>query len=133
MAAFQLGRLSQAKQLAEQTLTLAPCFRENWNDGNAIHFGHTVLGLVALTESDIAAAVVELRKAGETLGSPQLNSFGPTMQLARALLKRGETDAVLAYLQQCRKFWTSGTTWLDLWEQKIRKGQVPNCFQHGYR
>jgi tetratricopeptide (TPR) repeat protein len=133
MAAFHLERFAEAKELAERALALAPSFRKNWNYGNAIHFGHTVLGLVALAEDNPALAVAELRKSGDTPGSPQLNSFGPTMQLAKALLRQGQADAVLAYLQQCRKFWDSGGTWLDLWEKKIMEGQVPNCFQHSYR
>jgi hypothetical protein len=66
-------------------------------------------------------------------GSPQLNSFGPTMQLAKALLRAGETRAVLNYLAQCRVFWTAGKTWLDLWEAKIHEGQVPNFAMGLYR
>jgi tetratricopeptide (TPR) repeat protein len=118
--------------LAEKALLLAPQFRQNWNYGNAIHLGHTVLGLLALRQGDIDLAIDELRKSGDTPGSPQLNSFGPTMQLAKELVQLGQTASALEYLEQCRRFWKSGATWLDLWEAKIRSGQVPNCFQHCY-
>ena len=131
-AAFHLERFTEAKVLAEKVFFLAPSFRENWNYGNPIHLGHTVLGLLALKQDDIKLAIEELEKSGDTPGSPQLNSFGPTMQLAKELLKKGQTEAALAYLKQCRKFWEMGTTWLDLWEQRIHAGHVPNFFQHCY-
>lgn len=133
IAAYQLGNHRRATELAEQALALARSYERNWNYGNAIHFGHTALGLVALEEGDIARATTELAKAGATRGSPQLDSFGPTMQLAKALLRHGESPAVLAYVQSCRSFWKMGATWLDLWEATIRAGGVPNCFMHGYR
>jgi len=63
----------------------------------------------------------------------QLASFGPTMQLAAALLNVGETDAVLKYLAQCRAFSEMGPPWLDVWEPKIRHGVIPNFFMHRYR
>ena len=131
-AAFHLGRSDLAAQLAERTLLLAPHFESNWNYGNAIHRGHTVLGLLALDRGDVACAKAELVLSGETPGSPQLNSFGPTMHLARELLKHGHTEVVLGYFQQCRRFWSIGTTWLDLWEQVALSGRVPNCFQHAW-
>ena len=131
-AAFHLDQLSKARELAERALVLAPSFRQDWNYGNAIHLGHTVLGLLALRNEDVTLAIEELRKSGDTPGSPQLNSFGPTMQLAKEMLKRGEKDEVLFYLQQCRKFWNRGNARLDLWEQKILSGQIPNFFQHCY-
>ena len=131
-AAFHLERFAEAKEFADRILSLAPSFRNDWNYENAVHLGHTVLGLLALKRGDINAAREELRKSGDTPGSPQLNSFGPTMQLAKELLKQGQKDAVLTYLKQCRKFWKMGNTWLDLWEQKIHADQVPNFFQHCY-
>lgn len=131
-AAFHLGRFDEARSLAERVLALAPSYRENWNYGNAVHVGHTVLGLLALQSGNPVAAIAELRAAGDTPGSPQLNSFGPIMQLAKSLLKSGHIDPVLEYLQQCRTFWKMGETWLDLWERKIREGHVPNFFQHSH-
>jgi hypothetical protein len=132
VAAFHLERFSEAKAFAEKALSLAPLFRTDWNYGNAIHLGHTVLGLLALREGDFDLAADELRKSGETPGSPQLNTFGPTMQLAKGLLQAGCTAPVLNYLKQCRGFWRMGSTWLDLWESKVSAGQIPNFFGHSY-
>jgi len=129
-AAFHLGRHAEAKQHAQRALALAPSYQRNWNYGNAVHLGHTVLGLLALGESNVSLALSELHESGNTPGSPQLNSFGPTMQLAKALLRLGHFDPVLEYFNQCRVFWKSGDTWLSLWERKVRAGQVPNFFQH---
>jgi tetratricopeptide (TPR) repeat protein len=131
-AAFHLEKFTEAKQFAERALALAPAFQDNWNYGNAIHLGHTVLGLIALNDQDFVLAIEELHASGQTLGSPQLNSFGPTMQLAKALLKAGHIEPVVAYLNQCRQFWEMGGAWLDIWERKIREGHVPNFFQHSY-
>ncbi|NHQ84631.1 hypothetical protein HA050_00680 [Iodobacter sp. HSC-16F04] len=129
-AAFHLEQFADARQFAERALVLASAFKVNWNYGNAIHLGHTVLGLLALNAKDNATAINELYESGKMPGSPQLNSFGPTMQLARALLKEGHVEPVLAYLNQCREFWEMGGIWLDLWERKIREGHIPNFFQH---
>lgn len=67
-----------------------------------------------------------LRAAGETPGSPQLNSFGPNMTLAKDLLERGERDAVLAYFEACRVFWKMGGNSLDAWRQDVEAGRIPN-------
>jgi hypothetical protein len=132
-AAYMLDDQPLALQLANEALGMAPSFRENWNFGNAVHFGHTVLGLLALRQDHVARAVAELHEAGATPGSPQLDSFGPTMHLARDLLRRGEHQTVLHYLQQCRRFWAMGTTWLDIWEKKVGRGATPTFFMQLYR
>ena len=129
-AAFQLERFDDAKKFAEQALALVPSFSKDWNAGNAIHLGHTVLGLLALRWDDLEVAIDELIKSGDTPGLPQINSFGPTMHLAKELLKRRQTEPVLVCLKACHEFWKMGGTWLDLWEGKIAAGQMPNCFQH---
>lgn len=54
------------------------------------------------------------------------------MQLAKALLRAGRVEPVLAYLSLCRAFWEMGGTWLKLWERKVREGHVPNFFQHSH-
>ena len=133
MAAYMLGEQDLARQLADEAIALAKTHRENWNYGNAIHYGHTVLGLLRLQDHEVERAVAELRESGETTGSPQLNSFGPTMHLARELLRHGQFDAVVLYFQQCRSFWKMGTKWLSIWEKKVVRGAIPNFFGHLYR
>ena len=72
IAAFNLNKYPEAGDLARRTLKIAESFKDDWNYGNAIHYGHTVLGLLALRNGEVQLAVTELRESGNTLGSPQL-------------------------------------------------------------
>ncbi|TWT32512.1 hypothetical protein KOR34_42750 [Posidoniimonas corsicana] len=74
---------------------------------------------------DTERAKHHLAESGKTKGSPNLGSFGPNMSLALGLLERGESDAVLAYFDQCRNFWKSGGDELDRWSEQVRRGQTP--------
>jgi hypothetical protein len=47
------------------------------------------------------------------------------MSLADALLKRGERDTVVEYLQQCSRFWKGRSEALNGWMAQIRSGQTP--------
>jgi hypothetical protein len=59
----------------------------NWNYGNAIQDGNFVLGRIAVHEYRITDAKEFLKQAGDTPGSPQLDSFGPNMSLAKDMLE----------------------------------------------
>lgn len=133
MAAYLLGDFDLASELASEALHLAEAFKGNWNYGNALHFAHTVRGLLALQAGDRELASTELLLSGETAGSPQLNSFGPSMRLARELLKAGESASVLRNLQLCRGFWKMGEPWLSMWEKKIARGAVPTFYMQSAR
>ncbi len=82
-----------------------------------------VLGLLALDQDDLPSAREHLLESARTKGSPQLNSFGPNMRLALALLEKGEKDAVLSYLELCGKFWNS--PYLKTWGEQIQRGETP--------
>src|SRR5205807_946215 len=92
---------------AHKCVSLAFSFGDDWNDGNAVHNGNSILGRIALKRGDKEEAKHYLRLAGATPGSPQLDSYGPQMELAHELLLLGEDDAVIAYLEACKKFWDS--------------------------
>jgi hypothetical protein len=124
--AFDAGDIPKARAYADQLLTLAKASPKSWDYGNAVHKGHLVLGRIAVREGRIVDAVGLLRASGETPGSPQLNSFGPNMSLAKDLLEHREIDAVLAYLELCRVFWKMGGGKLDAWVQEVKAGRVPN-------
>ncbi len=119
------GRYEQAGYLAQELLELAEQYRHDWNYGNALHHGHIVLGRVALAVQDLASARNELLLAGQTSGSPQLNSFGPNMRLALDLIRAGQRDVVLEYFDLCRRFWEMGTDQLDAWAADIAEGREP--------
>ncbi len=114
----------RAAAFARELLELAERYRADWNYGNAIHKGHLILGRVALRRGDLDAARRELLLAGRTPGSPQLDSFGPNMTLAKELLKAGEKGVVLEYFELCRRFWVMGAQHLAYWvgrDQRIAR------------
>jgi tetratricopeptide (TPR) repeat protein len=116
----------RAKHLSEQLLSWVGNFRDDPNYGYAIHIGNIVLGRVALHSGDTDSAETYLTAAGDTPGSPQLTSKGPDMSLADELLKRGQRQAARDYLQQCEKFWTSGSSRLKSWIATIDAGGSPD-------
>lgn len=125
-AALEAGKKEKADKYAIELLTQAPKLKKNWNSGNAIQVGNLVLGRIALMSGDIEKARQYLLEAGKTPGSPQLNSFGPNMLLAKELLEKGERDVVLQYFELCGKFWTLHYGKLEQWTTAVRKGAVPD-------
>ncbi|MGD0463357.1 MAG: RNA polymerase subunit sigma-24 [Tepidisphaeraceae bacterium] len=125
-AAFAAGDNAKATNYAIQLLVQARSFKGDWNYGNAVHTANLILGRVALASGDIDTAKARLLEAGKTPGSPQLDSFGPNMELARDLLQKRERDVVLQYFSLCAKFWTMGTDKLDLWTRTVKAGEIPD-------
>ena len=120
------GDIELSQRLATEALELARRIPEDWNYGNAVHDANIVLGRIALLGGNNEAAIEHLRIAGETPGSPQLNSFGPNMTLARDLLQQGEWNPVYDYLEQCRAFWKLGRTRIDRWQELVSAKQIPD-------
>lgn len=125
------GHFDRAATLATELLEQAPRYRGDWNFGNAIHHGNTVLGRVALARGDVPEARRRLLASAATEGSPQLNSFGPSMALAYELLQRGEAAIVLQYLERCRSFWEMGEDNLGRWEASVVANQTPKFGYNG--
>ena len=98
----------------------------NWNYGNVIYDANIILGRVALKENNIQKAKHYLLEAGKTPGSPQLNSFGPSMGLAKELLKKGEREVVIEFFQLCAKFWEMGRNRLNDWTTMVKQGVIPD-------
>jgi tetratricopeptide (TPR) repeat protein len=122
---FVAGRIEDARKYATELLTLAPDYESNWNYGNAIQDGNLVLGRIAVREGRLEEAKQYLLAAGKSKGSPQMDSFGPNMSLAKDLLEKGERDSVLQYFELCRKFWTMDYGKLDDWRQEVKAGKIP--------
>lgn len=121
--ALRLQRFEQARGLALELLELARTRDLGWMLGNAQYHGHRILGLIALAHGDIDTAKSELLESGRTEGSPQLNTFGPDLDLANALLQRGHTEVVIEFLQVCTRFWKPRP--LQHWIAAIRAGEKP--------
>jgi hypothetical protein len=147
--AVKASALDDAQAYAIELLNSATDPKD-WNYGNAIFFGNMVQGQVALRRGDLETARSRLLSSGNTPGSPQLNSFGPNMSLARDLLTDGaevpiaglarraarlprpnvtSSDArqtVVEFFDLCRVFWTMGGDRLQQWSQQVRAGVVPD-------
>lgn len=122
-AAFGANDFAMAEEYAERMLIENP---QDWNYGNNIHHANIILGRIALRADDVEEAKKRLIEAGKTPGSPQLDSFGPTMTLAVELLHKGEKDVVLEYFELCTNFWKMGLDRLDKWSVLVRGGRIPN-------
>lgn len=123
---FEVQMNEQAERYAWELLDLAQSLDRDWNYGNAIHDGNMVLGRLALVHEDLEEASRRLLEAGKTPGSPQLNSFGPNMSLARDLVVAGEGKVVIEYLRLCLEFWERGRERLKDWIALIEGGRLPD-------
>ena len=120
------GSLNEAREAAEELLVLADKYKTDWNYGNALHKANLTLGRIELRQGNREKAKEHLLAAGRTPGSPQLDSFGPNMTLAKELLEAGDTDVVLQYFDLCQVFWKGDIGWLHVWRALINEGRKPN-------
>ena len=123
---FVLGKTEDARNYASNLLALLPQFPNDWNYGNAVQDANLVLGRIAVQEGRMEDAKRHLLEAGKSSGSPQMNSFGPNMSLAKDLVEKGERDVVLGYFELCRKFWRMDRGRLDQWSQDVNAGKTPD-------
>jgi hypothetical protein len=124
--AFNLGKTEEARAYAEELSRILDRFESNWNYGNAVQDSNLVLGRIAVSEGDLIKAKEHLFKAGDSPGSPQMNTFGPNMSLAKDLLEQNEKQAVLQYFKQCSKFWKMDHGKLNAWAKEVESGQIPD-------
>ncbi|MBI4892681.1 MAG: hypothetical protein HY821_18800 [Acidobacteria bacterium] len=125
-AAYDAGEYAKAEQYGAELLKLAAEQPNQWSTGNSIHQGNLVLGRVALHHGDVEKAKRFLLDAGKTPGSPQLNSFGPNMALARDLLAAKQPETVTQYLDLCGVFWKQDRGKLEAWKAEIRQDKIPD-------
>jgi tetratricopeptide (TPR) repeat protein len=124
-AAFLAGEHRKAVEYATRLLKAAAGQPRSWWCGNAIHEAYTILGRVAVREGRVEDAEKYLLDSARSEGSPQLSSFGPSMDLARELLARGRREVVLQYLDLCAGFWKLSGGRLEQWKSAIRAGRTP--------
>jgi hypothetical protein len=128
--ALEAGALDKARRYATMQLEGAPLHQRGtpqaWNYGNLLHHGNLTLGRVALREGDIESAKTHLLEAGQTPGSPQLNSYGPDMRLARELLQKGERQSVIEFMRLCAAFWDSRFSRLKEWIALVEQDEIPD-------
>ena len=124
--AFSDGKFSEAQQYANELSILTPKFKGNWNYGNAVQDSNLILGRIALKEGNIEKAKGHLIEAGKSPGSPQMDTFGPNMSLAKDLLEKGEKETVIEYLTLCKSFWEMNDGRLDEWIVLVKADRIPN-------
>ena len=129
--AFEANQIDNARHYAELALKIT---HSGWSFGNRIHHGNLILGRIALREGNIEEAKNRLIAAGTTPGSPQLDSFGPNMALAKELLEKGEQDVVFKYFLICSNFWDSerARDKISKWSDQIKEGKIPDFRAHLY-
>lgn len=122
--AFEKADYTNAKAYAVELATLTPKYKGNWNYGNAIQDSNVILGRLALREDRIEDAKRHLIEAGKSPGSPQMDSFGPNVSLAKDLLEKGEKEVVIEYFSLCKNFWKMHRGRLDDWIALVRAGRI---------
>lgn len=122
---FNAKEYEKAKKYATELSTLAEKYPNDWNYGNAVYDAHVVLGRLALLDNNIETANEELLLAVKTPGSPQLDSFGPNMTLARDLIEKGQREPVIQFLVECKRFWYDHQK-VDEWIKVIKSGEIPD-------
>ena len=116
-----------ARALADEMLAEVQESAKNWNTGNAIFTGNTILGQFALHQGDTKAAAQYLLASAAITGSPQLDSFGPSMTLAKGLLDANAgREQVLEFLDLCAKFWKMDRGKLKGWSVLVKGGLTPD-------
>jgi len=122
--AFWIGDIDRAERYASEALRLtAQRASVAQDDDDAIHDAHMVLGLVALRHGDKEGAKQHLLASVRTAGSLEMRMGGPNLTLADELLKIGESEVVIQYLEGCRVFWRGEKGELGRWIERIRRGE----------
>ena len=126
--AIAAGDLEKARAYANELLGPGMEWSGGGDAGRAFFYGNLVLGRVALREGKLDEAKKYLLEAGKTKGDPTLNSFGPNMSLAKELLEKGETNAVLEFFQECEKFWPqyAGENKMAKWTAEVKERKTPD-------
>jgi hypothetical protein len=122
---FEQGKIQEATQSAKELLQIAESYKGNWNYGNAIQDGNLVLGRIAVRDGKIDIAKSYLVAASKSPGSPQMDSFGPNVSLAKDLLEKGEIETVINYFTACKVFWKLADGKLDTWIAVSKEGKIP--------
>lgn len=143
MAAGQAKQWGKVFHYGTNAIARLDPAKRDWNYGNVVHDVNAMLCLAALHDGDKNLADDYLLRAGRSPGSPQLGSFGPDFSYAAAMLRAGETNAVLQYLDLVGNFWGNtnrnagsrnansilvdeyNARRLEKYRQDIRAGKIP--------
>ena len=99
------GQKDRAFAICNNMLHLVKEHSRQRQNGDIINTAHTVLGLIALDSNDVELAKHHLHLSSQGASSPVNCSFGPMLDLASAFIDRGDRQAAIDYLQECKAFW----------------------------
>jgi tetratricopeptide (TPR) repeat protein len=128
--AYESEDYKKAKQYSLESLSLSGEYVNDWNYGNSIHNANMVLGRLSLQDGEIESAKEYLLKSAKSKGSPQLDTFGPSLILAKELLETGEKEAVIKYLHSVSTFWEMDNGCISRLINEIENNNPPvfcNC------
>ena len=129
--ASELGAYQRAASYVAKARSLAPGAPE-------LHDLHTVAGMVALSEENVAQAIDCLYESIRVCEQNEfawlacsIRSFN--LLLAERLLERGEDAAVVKYLSRCQNIWEYEAKRIASWIEAIRVGERPDFQGPGFR
>lgn len=123
--AYEIEDYDKAKSYSIESLSLSSNYKSDWNYGNSIHNSNMVLGRLSLRNGNMEKAKEHLLESAKSEGSPQLDTFGPSLKLADELLIAGEKDVVLRYLTSISSFWEMDNGCINDWIIQIENNQEP--------
>lgn len=123
--AYKIEDYKRAKAYSIESLALSEKHLNDWNYGNSIHNSNMVLGRLSLKEGDVEKAKEFLLASSKSKGSPQLDTFGPSLKLANELLLASEREAVLRYLDSISQFWEMDNGCVKRWIKEINSNETP--------
>lgn len=118
-SSFDQGDLDAARKAAQDALSKGPDFQADM-----------VLGLIAMQSGDRKSAVKYMMDAANVTSTADLAWFPDSVRykLPAWLLREGERDSVIQFLERFSKTYAAGETELRASADLIRKGQKPSWY-----
>ncbi|MBC7714667.1 MAG: hypothetical protein H7177_15080 [Rhizobacter sp.] len=117
------------KDNANSLLMMSGSHRKNSLYADAVHHANISLGRAALFAGDIESGMSFLEASTKLYGPEKIKSPGPNMTLAKELLKLGQKNAVMDYLDASLKLWTDSSfsnKKISEWKKIIYEGSIPD-------
>ena len=127
---YYSGNFEESKVFTLKLKENIGSFDRYTSKGQMLHDYHTLIGRHAIRDGKIEEAKKHLMLSIDVNPSAVMTSFGPNMELAVDLLKQGEKDAVLRYLDGCAEFWKDEP--IQLWKTKISENKMPSLNIHNW-
>ena len=123
---LEAGELSYPEAISKDYLSHSGYRFPTGVDGDSLHAGHQLAGLVAVWRGDLKGAGEHLIRSMDSF-SPVTGSFGPRMRLADALLRKGEFEAVRRYFLRCKEGWSfAKESGIESWISAVEQKKMPS-------